>query len=53
MIEALVLVIALLVAALVMASGVWVAIVLTATVARARRSTPSARSRAVGEADSR
>jgi hypothetical protein len=52
MIEVVVLLLAVLIAALVMASGVWVAVVLTATVARAKRPAPSAQSRAVGEADS-
>jgi hypothetical protein len=52
MIETVVLVMALLIAVLVMASGVWVATVLTATVARAKRPAPAVKSRAVGEADS-
>jgi hypothetical protein len=50
--EMVVLIIAVLVAALVIASGVWVATVLAATMVRVRRPAPSAERQALGEADS-
>jgi hypothetical protein len=52
MMATLVLMIAVVIAALIMASGVWVAAVLAATVVRAKRPVPAAKRQALGEADS-
>jgi hypothetical protein len=52
MTETVVLLIALLIAALVMASGVWVAAVLVRTVVRVKHPAPAAKSGTVGQADS-
>jgi hypothetical protein len=51
-IETVVLMVAILIAALVIASGVWVAVVLVATMVRVKRPVPAAKSQALGEADS-